>query len=197
MYFAMQRICFLHACFLPQTVRIERPTNKERNILKPFMKKKVYGALTILIMVVIFLFSAQASPESYKVSKKVADMVAENGWGIWIPVITKSGLLGNVRKCAHIFLYFCLGFTSSRFLFEFLESAEHFQVLKTAICSGIFCFLYSCSDEWHQTFVPGRSGRLFDVGIDAIGFLAGIALSAMLYLLMKKMEIMNTKVAAN
>lgn len=161
------------------------------------MRKRIYGSLTILIMVVIFLFSAQASAESYEISRKVADTVLKNGWGIWIPAITKSGLLGNVRKCAHIFLYFCLGFTSSQFLFEFLVSAERFRILKTAAVSMVFCFLYSCSDEWHQTFVAGRSGRLFDVGIDAVGFLAGIFLSAALCMLVKKMEIMNAKVAAN
>lgn len=30
-------------------------------------------------------------------------------------------------------------------------------------------FLYAISDEYHQTFVSGRSGSPIDVGIDAIG----------------------------
>jgi VanZ family protein len=29
--------------------------------------------------------------------------------------------------------------------------------------------LYAASDEYHQTFVPGRKGRLFDVGVDTAG----------------------------
>jgi VanZ family protein len=29
--------------------------------------------------------------------------------------------------------------------------------------------VYSCTDEFHQTFVPGRTGTPIDVGIDAIG----------------------------
>ena len=34
--------------------------------------------------------------------------------------------------------------------------------------------LYAASDEWHQTFVPGRSGQPSDVLIDALGALAAV-----------------------
>jgi VanZ family protein len=34
--------------------------------------------------------------------------------------------------------------------------------------------LYAASDEYHQTFVPGRSGRLVDVGVDTIGALVAL-----------------------
>jgi VanZ family protein len=29
--------------------------------------------------------------------------------------------------------------------------------------------LYACSDEWHQTMVPGREGTIRDVVIDSLG----------------------------
>ncbi|MCB0216356.1 MAG: VanZ family protein [Caldilineae bacterium] len=32
--------------------------------------------------------------------------------------------------------------------------------------------LYAASDEWHQTFVPGRHGQVTDVVIDGLGALA-------------------------
>jgi len=35
--------------------------------------------------------------------------------------------------------------------------------------------LYAVLDEWHQSFVPGRSGRLADVFIDAAGAAAALA----------------------
>ena len=35
--------------------------------------------------------------------------------------------------------------------------------------------LYAVSDEMHQTFVPGRSGRMTDVLIDAVGAAAGVS----------------------
>ncbi len=34
--------------------------------------------------------------------------------------------------------------------------------------------LYAFSDETHQLFVPGREGKLTDVGIDAIGIAIGL-----------------------
>jgi VanZ family protein len=34
---------------------------------------------------------------------------------------------------------------------------------------------YAFSDEWHQTLVPGRTGRLRDVAIDAAGALIALA----------------------
>ena len=30
-------------------------------------------------------------------------------------------------------------------------------------------FLYACTDEFHQLFVPGRAGRFTDVAIDTVG----------------------------
>ena len=35
--------------------------------------------------------------------------------------------------------------------------------------------LYAMSDEYHQTFVPGRHGQWFDVGIDSLGALMALA----------------------
>jgi VanZ family protein len=36
------------------------------------------------------------------------------------------------------------------------------------------CILYAITDEIHQSFVPGRSPRVLDVGIDTIGALVGL-----------------------
>ncbi|OGR96173.1 MAG: hypothetical protein A2902_00585 [Elusimicrobia bacterium RIFCSPLOWO2_01_FULL_64_13] len=37
----------------------------------------------------------------------------------------------------------------------------------------LFTVLYAASDEWHQTFVFGRSGSSADVFVDCVGSLAG------------------------
>jgi VanZ family protein len=37
------------------------------------------------------------------------------------------------------------------------------------VASFLLALLYGASDEYHQTFVPGRNGNLFDVGIDGLG----------------------------
>lgn len=33
---------------------------------------------------------------------------------------------------------------------------------------------YAVSDEYHQTFIPGRTGRALDVVIDAVGIMLGV-----------------------
>ena len=38
--------------------------------------------------------------------------------------------------------------------------------------------LYAVSDEWHQSFVPGRDPSASDVAADAVGLLAGYWLSS-------------------
>ena len=38
--------------------------------------------------------------------------------------------------------------------------------------------LYACSDEWHQTFVPGREGTVRDVVIDGVGIVGAWALAS-------------------
>ncbi|MBE0435524.1 MAG: VanZ family protein, partial [Methylomicrobium sp.] len=43
-----------------------------------------------------------------------------------------------------------------------------------AVVSLIFCSLYGISDEWHQSFVDGRSSDVYDWIADTIG--AAIAL---------------------
>lgn len=40
----------------------------------------------------------------------------------------------------------------------------------------VIAVLYSASDEFHQSFVPGRHPALADVGIDALGAAVGLLL---------------------
>ena len=42
--------------------------------------------------------------------------------------------------------------------------------------SLILSFLYALSDEYHQSFVPGRNGSVVDVGIDTMGAMLPLAL---------------------
>lgn len=44
-----------------------------------------------------------------------------------------------------------------------------FRANRSVKQSFIFCVLYALSDEYHQSFVPGRTPMLRDVGIDIIG----------------------------
>jgi len=72
-----------------------------------------------------------------------------------------------VRKLAHVALFFTLAFFAlqvvRRWRWEY-------------ITAWAFASVYGMTDEWHQLFVPGRSGKLSDVLIDAIGALILIAI---------------------
>ena len=39
---------------------------------------------------------------------------------------------------------------------------------------------YGVSDEWHQSFVPGRDPALFDLGVDALGAVTALVLARLL-----------------
>ncbi|MCY7417186.1 MAG: VanZ family protein [Chloroflexi bacterium] len=43
------------------------------------------------------------------------------------------------------------------------------------VVSGLLAMLYGVTDEWHQTFVPSRTGRPEDLIWDGIGVLIGAA----------------------
>ena len=47
--------------------------------------------------------------------------------------------------------------------------------LARAVSAVLITTLYGCSDEWHQSFVPGREADPRDVWFDAIGAVAGTA----------------------
>ena len=43
--------------------------------------------------------------------------------------------------------------------------------------------LVSCLDEWHQTFLPSRTGRLHDVALDSA---AALIAQVVLFLILRK-----------
>lgn len=48
--------------------------------------------------------------------------------------------------------------------------------------SFIFCIFFALTDEYHQTFVDGRTGQLLDVFIDSIGAFIGSIIATSYYL---------------
>ena len=85
-----------------------------------------------------------------------------------------------LRKTAHFSVYLVLGILVLNFLKEF--RLKHILVIALIIC----CF-YSISDEYHQTFVPGRSGEVRDVCIDTAGAFTGISIGELvLYVLSER-----------
>lgn len=68
-----------------------------------------------------------------------------------------------LRKSAHITEFAILTFLLYR------ASALHFSRKNSIVFVALFAFIFSLTDEYHQTFVDGRSGNFRDVMIDAVG----------------------------
>ena len=66
--------------------------------------------------------------------------------------------------------YFILGSLARRCFSDFL-----IKPVSVVIVSLSFCSLYGASDEWHQSFVPGRDADILDWLADTLG--ASIALT--------------------
>lgn len=77
----------------------------------------------------------------------------------------------TVRKWAHIYVYMALGITCSMWL-----GTWEWPVRKQAGLAALICCLYSATDEFHQTFVPGRCGTWRDMLYDGSGWAIGIIL---------------------
>lgn len=76
------------------------------------------------------------------------------------------------RKAAHLFEYGVLAWLVLRALAA--SGLTRRQSLRAAF---LFCVVFAVSDEWHQTFVPGRHGKVRDVALDTLG--AALALSVL------------------
>lgn len=119
----------------------------------------------------IFFFSAQPAEESSELSNGVIVKIASVFVSEDLTSIEQYALIEKysfvVRKAAHFTVYLILGMLVMSFLTEF--DFKHILIVALLIC----CF-YSVSDEYHQTFVEGRSGEVRDVCIDTSGALLGI-----------------------
>jgi VanZ family protein len=46
-----------------------------------------------------------------------------------------------------------------------------------ALLSALVAVAFSASDEYHQSLVPGRTASVYDLAVDAVGVIAGLALA--------------------
>lgn len=151
----------------------------------------VYGLLTLGIMVFIFVMSAEDGTESGALSDSfLASLIGQVL--VWL-LPANAGITPElaIRKGAHMLEYFCLSIPSLLYL------RERFDALRGRWLSGgasalFFCFVYACTDEWHQTFVPERAGRFTDVMIDTAGALIGVLLTAACVALHEKRKRRNS-----
>lgn len=139
--------------------------------------KVVKICFLVLWMALIFSFSNQKDVDSSKVSDGFIDRTVVRIYKIFNENITKEKeneiiekYTYPIRKLAHYTLYFILG------ILAFLVVKDYSINKKLIIYSLLICFLYACSDEFHQLFIIGRSARVLDVMIDTFGSSCSISI---------------------
>ena len=133
--------------------------------------------------VFIFFSSSDDAPTSSEKSREVAEVLAPvivTDYRSMTPSQKRASvgsLTGVLRKCAHALEYMAFGTFVSLFSFTFSAGP---QKKRRAPASGAilaaslaFCFVFAALDEWHQTFVSGRSGEWNDIILD---FFRGVLL---------------------
>ncbi len=77
-----------------------------------------------------------------------------------------------IRKCGHFVGYFALSF----FLFRAWRATLHLPwaprwAMRWAAIAFFMSALVASLDEWHQTFIPSRTGAFSDVVLDSVAAL--------------------------
>lgn len=135
----------------------------------------VLSLLTICWMAVIFWFSAAPAPESSEMSYTVGIQVGKivvsdfDAWNIEEQNAFAEKIEYPIRKTAHAAEYAILGMLV-------LGTAHIYggRGKKAMRYAWIWTTIYAATDEFHQLFVPGRSGQVRDVILDSAGALAGV-----------------------
>ncbi|MFK7925870.1 MAG: VanZ family protein [Bacteroidia bacterium] len=112
-------------------------------------------------MMIIFMLSHQNGDTSSQTSEWVLNLLQ---WlNIDLETLRQAGFRLLVRKAAHMTEYFVLYLL----VFRLIKLSKP---LKTSLwVSLLFTLAYASTDEFHQIYIPGRVGTIFDVGIDGIG----------------------------
>ena len=126
----------------------------------------------LIIIAIVFFFSNQPMETSQMLSEFVARLLGIGRDGLQLDRSAQPLMFGlSLRKIAHVFLYFVMGI----FMFLWLKGYG-WRGRRVVLVSVAFCYILACIDEVHQLFISGRSAKITDTFVDAIGFFAGILL---------------------
>ena len=143
--------------------------------------KRTLFRITMLILlgltfISIFNFSNQDGKASSRLSKKVARKIVDVfPYTKNLSEKTKNKIVEKtqpiIRKGAHLSIYTLVGI----FIMSFISTYKIHLKYKFLI-SILVGLVYASSDEIHQSFIPGRTASIIDVGIDTAGVFLGIIL---------------------
>ena len=139
------------------------------------LQRNIFGILTIITMIVIFIFSSENGDKSKDTSRGfVRGVVNTFIFTKNLDEIQKEELIENsqfiIRKTAHFTVYTILGIN----VYGFVNTYKNIKIKYKILITIFVCALYAMSDEFHQLFSSGRSASIRDVCIDTTGAIFGI-----------------------
>ena len=156
----------------------KRKMRKNEKYLITLLKTSFFSAGTADDVYQFFSFSAQPGEVSgnlsYKISYEIVEMKSEllsENLSSEELAYKADGLHYYVRKAAHMTEYFLLAIAISFPLYVYGVRGIWLMLL-----AGIVCVGFAGLDEYHQSFVGGRTPAIKDVGIDSSGAFIGILL---------------------
>jgi VanZ family protein len=109
-------------------------------------------------------------------------MLFRQPWYRFVPMLSVMGIifflshqpgdtvvlpdLPNIDKLLHSLVY---GTLAAVTLYAIPEKTIRRYPWRSSVSVVLFCLLYGCSDEWHQSFIPGRSSSGWDIAADTLG----------------------------
>ena len=156
------------------------------------MKKIIKIILIVSWMMFIFHLSHQPASVSAGQSGGFITMLIKIPiiGNIVSPILTSSIGEFIIRKSAHMFLYFVLALLTFKLIYIKDKDFENKVIIKKLLISLAIVFLYACTDELHQLFIPGRSGEFRDVMVDTLGGSIGLCIMwAYIKLYYKKIKV--------
>ncbi len=153
-----------------------------------FMDRRIGRLIWVLAwMLGIFIMSAQTGDRSGGMSLGIVEAVLK--WiGQWLHLsdnaqINIELLHVLLRKSAHFMAYLILAILVRRLVAVDKFGLYKRQTFAMVAITLMVCTLYAVSDEWHQSFVPGRGPGVVDVLIDSAGALLGMGIFQFAFLL--------------
>lgn len=159
------------------------------------MKNKKINIIRIILIILLFItfarifsFSNQNGVQSSGVSRKVTKILINNIKKVQAMSKEEKEIFMNnaekiIRKLAHFSIYTVVGFL----MMALMSTYNAKTIIRVSISFGIGV-IYAISDEIHQYFIPGRSGRVFDVMIDSFGVLTGICIIMIIMYIITKIK---------
>lgn len=144
------------------------------------INKKIVSITSWIAVILWMLLILSFSSDPAEVSKKKSGMILEKVKSVierveerfQVEFLDNDKLHFYIRKNAHVFSYFVL----SILLVLAWKSSTGAKGFKPYYLAWLLATGFSVSDEFYQTFIPGRSGELRDVLVDNVGVVMGLML---------------------